>query len=111
MTSLCPVFFSKFATISLSGAAMPAPAMTWSSAATEGGAMRSVEPINRIALHAFIFSPLPGSFQILHVARGTDRQRIDAAHLVVAQNRLVAQERLHEVDRVGTPEDLAVDDE
>src|SRR5256885_11955809 len=57
MTSLWPVVFSNRAAISFSGAAMPPPAMIWSSAAMDNGARQNVEAARTTALHAFILSP------------------------------------------------------
>src|SRR5438045_1560102 len=70
MTSLWPVDFSNCEAISLSGPAMPPPAMTWTSAAKDGGATQNVEPASRTALHAFIYiAHRPSSgvlFALLH---------------------------------------------
>src|SRR6476646_4400142 len=62
MTSLWPVVFSNGAAISLSGAAIPPPAMIWSSAAMADSETQDVQPARRTTLHTFMSHPFSRPF-------------------------------------------------
>src|SRR5258706_9206210 len=91
MPSRWLVVFSKCAAISLSGPAMPPPAMTWSSAATEDSATQNVEPATRIALHAFIFSSLLQDLAFEFAFRESSHNTLTLSDLRLAAHDLAVQ--------------------